>query len=150
MYLANNNNAVKKLVNLLTESTDDLLKNISRLLKECAENAEVTKQIDQFDGIRLLWSLLKNKSPEIQTCAAWALVPCLRNAQNAGTLARSFVGGLELVVNLLQSNNEHVLAAICALIVEIAQDEENLGIISDHGAVKLLSDLIKTDDQSLR
>ena len=57
-------------------------------------------------------------------------------------MVRSFVGGLELIVALLKSNNVEVLASVCAAIAEIAKDEENLAVITDHGVVKLLSNLV--------
>lgn len=59
-------------------------------------------------------------------------------------MVRSFVGGLELVVNLLKSDNKEVLAAICAVITNIAKDQENLAVITDHGVVPLLSKLTNT------
>lgn len=37
-------------------------------------------------------------------------------------MVRSFVGGLELVVNLLKSDNKEVLASVCAAITNIAKD----------------------------
>ena len=57
-------------------------------------------------------------------------------------MVRSFVGGLELIVSLLKSHDVHVLASVCAAIAEIAKDEENLAVITDHGVVKLLSHLV--------
>jgi len=57
-------------------------------------------------------------------------------------MVRSFVGGLELIVSLLKSNEVGVLASVCAAIAEIAKDEENLAVITDHGVVKLLSNLV--------
>lgn len=56
-------------------------------------------------------------------------------------MVRSFVGGLELIVSLLKSKDVEVLASVCAAIAEIAKDEENLAVITDHGVVKLLSNL---------
>ena len=56
-------------------------------------------------------------------------------------MVRSFVGGLELIVSLLKSKDVEVLASIYAAIAEIAKDEENLAVITDHGVVKLLSSL---------
>lgn len=46
-------------------------------------------------------------------------------------MVRSFVGGLELVVNLLKSDNKEVLASVCAAITNIAKDQENLAVITD-------------------
>lgn len=57
---------------------------------------------------------------------------------------RSFVGGLELIVGLLKSPDSEVLAGICAAIAKIAKDEENLGVITDHGVVSLLAQLTYT------
>ena len=94
------------------------------------------KQIDQLDGVRLLWSLLKNPSPQVQASAAKALCPCIENAAEAGEMVRSFVGGLELVVSLLKSDNTDVLVSVCAAIAQIAKDEENLAVITDHGTVR--------------
>uniref|UniRef100_A0A183ACB8 Armadillo repeat-containing protein 6 n=1 Tax=Echinostoma caproni TaxID=27848 RepID=A0A183ACB8_9TREM len=67
--------------------------------------------------------------------------------QDAGEMVRSFVGGLELIVSLLKSNNLDVLAAVCAAVSKIAVDEENLAVITDHGVVPLLSRLTCTDTE---
>lgn len=86
----------------------------------------------------------------MQAAAAWALVPCVKNALDSGEMVRCFVGGLELIVNLLKSTDTTVLASVCAAIAVVAQDRENLGIISDHGVVPLLVNLINTEDELLR
>jgi len=64
--------------------------------------------------------------------------------QDAGEMVRSFVGGLELIVSLLKSDNKEVLAAVCAAIANIANDEENLAVITDHGVVPMLAKLAPT------
>ena len=64
--------------------------------------------------------------------------------QDSGELVRSFVGGLELIVGLLKSSETEVLASVCAALAKIAQDEENLGVITDHGVVPLLAKLTNT------
>ncbi|KAL7976528.1 hypothetical protein Chor_008477, partial [Crotalus horridus] len=69
---------------------------------------------------------------------------------DAGEMVRSFVGGLELIVNLLKSENKEVLASVCAAITNIAKDEENLAVITDHGVVPLLSKLANTNNDKLR
>lgn len=43
-------------------------------------------------------------------------------AKYAGEMVRSFVGGLELIVSLLKSKNESVLASVCAATALIAKD----------------------------
>lgn len=63
-------------------------------------------------------------------------------SQEAGELVRSFVGGLELIVSLLKSDDTKVLACVCAAISKVATDRENLAVISDHGVVRLLAQLV--------
>ena len=64
--------------------------------------------------------------------------------QYAGEMVRSFVGGMELIVNLLKSTNKEVLASACAAITKIAIDKENLAVITDYGVVAMLADLTNT------
>lgn len=87
---------------------------------------------------------------QVQANAAWSLVPCIKNATDSGEMVRCFVGGLELIVNLLKSRDNHVLACVCAAIAEVAKDIENLAVITDHGAVGMLVDLVDTEDVELR
>lgn len=101
------------------------------------------QEINELDGVRLVWSLLKNDSKKVQTNAALALSPCVQNAADSGEMVRSFVGALELTVDLLDSDDRNVLAAVCAAIATIARDHENLAVISDHGVVGKLSKLGK-------
>lgn len=37
--------------------------------------------IDECDGVRLVWSLLKNPCPDVQSSAAWALCPCIEHTK---------------------------------------------------------------------
>lgn len=39
---------------------------------------------------------------QVQANAAWSLVPCIRYATDSGEMVRCFVGGLEIIVNLLK------------------------------------------------
>ncbi|KER33955.1 hypothetical protein T265_00387 [Opisthorchis viverrini] len=141
---------IPPLVSLLTRTNQDLLINTTRAIEKCAGEPESMSIIESLDGVRLLWSLLKNPNPEVQSGAAWAICPCIENAKDAGEMVRSFVGGLELIVSLLRSNNMDVLAAVCAAVSKIAVDEENLAVITDHGVVALLSRLTCTKDDKLR
>ena len=65
-------------------------------------------------------------------------------------MVRSFVGGLELIVSLLRSEDKEVLAGVCAAIANIANDEENLAVITDHGVVPMLAVLTNTVRQIKR
>ncbi|KAJ8395026.1 hypothetical protein AAFF_G00039770 [Aldrovandia affinis] len=141
---------IQPLVELLTGTNQALLVNVTKAVGACATEPENMAIIDQLDGVRLLWSLLKNPNPDVQASAAWAICPCIENAKDAGEMVRSFVGGLELIVNLLRSTNREVLASVCAAIAKIAKDEENLAVITDHGVVPMLSNLTNTTDDMLR
>ncbi|XP_029866543.1 outer dynein arm-docking complex subunit 2 isoform X2 [Aquila chrysaetos chrysaetos] len=135
---------IPPLVKLLTGTDQALLVNVTKAVGACATEPENMMIIDRLDGVRLLWSLLKNPNPDVQASAAWAICPCIENTKDAGEMVRSFVGGLELIVNLLKSKNKEVLASVCAAITNIAKDEENLAVITDHGVVPLLSKLANT------
>ncbi|XP_023404592.1 outer dynein arm-docking complex subunit 2 isoform X2 [Loxodonta africana] len=141
---------IQPLVNLLVGINQSLLVNVTKAVGACAVEPENMMIIDRLDGVRLLWSLLKNPHPDVKASAAWALCPCIENAKDAGEMVRSFVGGLELVVNLLKSDNKEVLASVCAAITNIAKDQENLAVITDHGVVPLLSKLANTNNDKLR
>lgn len=72
--------AIKPLVLHLNGTHQPLLRNVARALNECAKDKECMLEIEELDGVRLIWSLLKNDSPEVQAEAAWALCPCIMNA----------------------------------------------------------------------
>ncbi|KAG8226088.1 hypothetical protein J437_LFUL006395 [Ladona fulva] len=136
---------IPPLVSLLSGGTNaSLLENAARALGEAAEELESMEIIEQLDGVRMVWSMLKRPYPAVQAAAAAALCPCIQNAKDSGEMVRSFVGGLELIVGLLRSTDKRVLAAVCAALSIIAIDRENLAVITDHGVVPLLSDLVLT------
>jgi len=141
---------ISLLVNLLTGTNNQLLIKTCKALAQCAKDQDNINIIEKLDGVRLLWSLLKNTNPRVQTAAAWAICPCIKNIPDSGEIVRNFVGGLELVVSLLKSNDVEVLASVCAAISEIARDEENLAVITDHGVVPMLASLTNTNDDLLR
>ncbi|NXA15491.1 ARMC4 protein, partial [Sapayoa aenigma] len=141
---------IPPIVKLLTVTDQALLVNVNKAVGACATEPENMMIIDSLDGVRLLWSLLKNPNPDVQASAAWALCPCIENAKDSGEMVRSFVGGLELIVNLLKSKNKEVLTSVCAAIANIAKDEENLAVMTDHGVVPLLSKLANTNDNKLK
>ncbi|XP_008279473.1 armadillo repeat-containing protein 4 [Stegastes partitus] len=141
---------IKPLVNLLTGTDQALLVNVTKAVGACATDKDNMTIIQQLDGVRLVWSLLKNPSPDVQSSAAWALCPCIENAKDAGEMVRSLVGGLTLILYLLKSTNNEVLASICAAITKIARDEDNLAVITDLGVIPLLTKLTDTTDDRLR
>lgn len=126
---------LSQLVNLLNSTYEPLLENVTRALGECAKDIESMHILEQLDAVRLIWSLLKNPCARVQAWATWALCPCIKNARNSGELVRSFVGAMELVVGLLKSNDTFVLSAACAAVATIANDKNNLAVLSDHKGI---------------
>ena len=143
-------NGITPLVNLLTRTDPNLLVNVTKAVGACSLDSDCMATIDRLDGVRLLWSLLKSPNPAVQASAAWAISPCIEHAKDAGEMVRSFVGGLELIVSLLKSDNTEVLASVCAALANIANDEENLAVITDHGVVPMLAKLTNTKDDRLK
>ncbi|XP_017879578.1 armadillo repeat-containing protein gudu [Ceratina calcarata] len=148
------NDGLPNLIKLLSSTYEPLLENVPLVIKECAKDERCMDIINDpehvNDGVRLVWSLLKHPSDKIKRNACLALVPCIKYAKDSPEMVRAFVGGLELTVSLLDSGNSSVLSAVCATIAEIAMDQENLGILSDHGVVEKLAHLVQTEDEELR
>lgn len=94
----------------------------------------------------LVWPCFRSHPPP----CLYAGAPLTRflHIQDAGEKVRSVVGGLELIVNLLKSTNKEVHASICATIVNISKDMENLALLTDHGVVPLLAKLTNTVSMS--
>lgn len=143
-------NGIPLLVNLLNSNWPPLLENVPKVLCQSAQEENSMHIIEELDGVRLIWSLLKHKSPRVQSAAAWALVPCVTNASDSGEMVRSFVGGLELIVKLLNSEDIEVLAAVCAALAVVSNDRENLAVITDHGLIPMLVKHIHTKDELLQ
>ncbi|XP_042211948.1 outer dynein arm-docking complex subunit 2-like isoform X2 [Homarus americanus] len=133
---------VTTLIQLLRRTSDKLLLNVTRALGSCAAEEEALSALLQQDGLRLLWSHLKNPNCRVQASAANAICTCLQQeTEGLAEVVRSLVGGIELLVSLLESESEAVLSAVCAAIARIARDPQNLAIMTDYGAVTSLSRL---------
>ncbi|XP_064087331.1 outer dynein arm-docking complex subunit 2-like [Macrobrachium nipponense] len=142
---------VTTLIQLLRRTSDKLLLNVTRALGSCAADNDALDALLQQDGLRLLWSHLKNPNCRVQASAANAICTCLqRETEELAEVVRSLVGGIELLVSLLESDSEAVLSAVCAAIAKIAQDPQNLAIMTDYGAVTSLSKLAVRENDSLR
>lgn len=72
---------IPPLIQLLNWTNQPLLENVASVLGECANDEESMDIIEELDGVRLVWSLLKNSSPRVQANAAWALCPMIHNAK---------------------------------------------------------------------
>lgn len=114
----------------------------------CTEKSNLTKLME-LKGIRILWSLMKSPFSGVQAAATRALVPFLQS-ENSPSIVRTFVDGLDLLVDLLRSNDPEVQASACMAITEVAKDKENLAVMTDLGLVELLSRLLSSKFDSVR
>ncbi|RXG73356.1 Armadillo repeat-containing protein 4 [Armadillidium vulgare] len=95
---------VVRLLELLQSNSDKLLLNVAKALDSCAKNGEALDQLLEKEGLRLLWSHLKSPNEKIQASAANAICTCLRQEKEGlAEVVRSLVGGIELLVALLES-----------------------------------------------
>ncbi|XP_031549990.1 armadillo repeat-containing protein 4-like [Actinia tenebrosa] len=140
----------KTLVKLSTTPNEKLVEQVSRAIAASSKYRECRDLINHLDGLRLLWSLLKSNNPKVVSSAAWGIYGLTEDTPDAWENARSFVGGLELIVNLLKSDDIEVLTSICAAISNIANDYENIGVLQDYGVVPLLAKMTSINDMELR
>ena len=56
---------VSVLIKLLNTTNAGLLVNASTALGRCADDRDIFKTINDMDGVRLLWSLLKHNSNRV-------------------------------------------------------------------------------------
>lgn len=137
-------------IKFLSYSFEPLLQNSSAVLTECAKNTDYAKKLDDLDGTRLLWSLLRNPCSHVKANASWALCEYIQRDDNSGKVIRSLVCALELVASLLKSNDNIVLASTCALISHIAKDQYNLAILSEYDVIAQLAKLVYDKDEHLQ
>lgn len=126
-------------------------------------------QIEEGDGIRQIWSLLRHKSKQVRVAAAWTLVPLLRNTPDSGEIVKFLIGGFDLVIELLKSQDNEILAgncrleipickmlcllfflAACALLAEIATDLENLNVLTHFELIPLLTRLFNSKNDQVQ
>jgi len=65
-------------------------------------------------------------------------------------MVRNYVGGLEALVQLLNSEAIEVQAAVCEAIAAIATSSENLAIMSDQNVVQYLSRIAIAQQRQVR
>lgn len=132
----------------ITESA--VLVNATRLLAISAKEGSCRSTILHTDGLRLLWSLLKFPDPKVVAGAADAIGACVVDEEESADIVRSFVGGLQLITNLLRSDDKQVLMSVNRAIINIGKDRENLSILTDYEVVPLLVQLVNTEDEELK
>ncbi|OHS94331.1 Armadillo/beta-catenin-like repeat family protein [Tritrichomonas foetus] len=142
-------NLIPDLIEYLHSTDYDFVIYSAKAIGACCTEKENLSRLMQLNGVRILWSLMKSPSSGVQAAATRALVPFLQS-ETAPSVVRTFVDGLDLVVNLLKSNDSDVQASACMAISEIAKDQENLAVMTDLGLVELLSRLLSTKLDDVR
>lgn len=137
-------NAIPPLIGLLTINNPLLLVNATKAVGQLARDDAARQDMDAQDGFRLVWSLLKHPSSLVQASAAWAICPYVESNKDSGDIVRNFVGGLEALVKLLQSDDIQVQSAVSQAVSTIAKSMENLAIMTDHGVCQYLARLAPT------
>lgn len=137
-------------ISFLNYSYEPLLQNASAILVECCKDEVYAKRLDELEGTRLLWSLLKNPNSHVKANASWALCEYIQKDENSGKVIRSLVCALELVASLLKSTDNVVLASTCALISHVAKDENNLAILTEYNVIPQLARLVNDNDEHLQ
>jgi len=57
------------------------LVNATKAVGELAVDNETRREMDQHDGFRLVWSLLKHPNYMVQASAAWAICPYVESSK---------------------------------------------------------------------
>eukprot|EP00899_Mesostigma_viride_P020350 jgi/Mesvir1/28316/Mv04836-RA.1 len=142
--------AIPTLVALLEETNEGLKSTAAAVLGMCAQDAACRRQILQLDGIRLLWSLIKIPSPTVQACGARALSQCVDDDECLKLVDESFVGSLQVLVDLLTSEHSNVQASICAAVAKVAKGGNILSVMTEQGVLSALASLTSTDSDDVR
>lgn len=138
------------LVDILNIPNEELTGTAARAIAACAVDTACRSVFNRLECLRLLWSLLKSRNNKVVAGAAWAVYRLMQDTPEAWEIARSFVGGLDLIVGLLKSDDLEVLTSACAVISVIACDRENLGVLTDYDVVSHLAYLTNKKDTLLR
>ncbi|OHS93162.1 Armadillo/beta-catenin-like repeat family protein [Tritrichomonas foetus] len=142
-------NLIPDLIDYLNNTDPDFVIYAAKAIGACCKEKQNLQNLTNLNGIRILWSLMKSPYNGVQAAATSALVPFLQS-ENSPSVVRTFVDGLDLLVDLLRSNDPDVQASACMAITEVAKDKENLAVMTDLGLVELLSRLLSTKLDSVR
>lgn len=142
-------NLIPDLIEYLNNTDPDFVIYAAKAIGACCREKQNLQRLTDLNGIRILWSLMKSPYSGVQAAATSALVPFLQS-EKAPAVVRTFVDGLDLLVDLLRSNDPEVQASACMAITEVAKDKENLAVMTDLGLVELLSRLLSTKLDSVR
>lgn len=144
------NNGIETLIGLLHTTHTPLIMHLNKALATASSDNDCLAILEKHNALRFMWSHLQNEDPSILTNTAWQLTTILKTMQNSSMYIRSLVGGMQVVVERLSSKHTRALTAICALIVVLCEESDNLRTLTDYQVVDELSKLTGTKCRRLR
>ncbi|KAG8190674.1 hypothetical protein JTE90_001283 [Oedothorax gibbosus] len=144
------NNGIETLIGLLHTTHPPLIMHLNKALASASNDVDCLAILQKHNALRFMWSHLQSEDPSLLTNTAWQLATVLKNMQKSSMHIRSLVGGIQVLVERLQSKHTRVLTAVCALIVVLCKDTDNLRTLTDYRVVDRLSKLTDTKCRRLR
>ncbi|GFT01440.1 armadillo repeat-containing protein 4 [Nephila pilipes] len=144
------NNGIEALIGLLHTTHPPLIMHLNKALATTSADNECLMIIEKQDALRLIWSHLKHENPSVKANAAWQLASILKNIEHSARYIRSLVGGIQVLIECLNTKHTRVLTSVCALIVVLCKETDNLRILTNYQVVEHLSKLTKTKCRRLR
>ncbi|XP_015918803.1 outer dynein arm-docking complex subunit 2-like [Parasteatoda tepidariorum] len=144
------NNGIETLIGLLHTTHPPLIMHLNKALAIASDDNDCLQIMEKHDALRLIWSHLKNENPSVVSNTAWQLAAIMKNFINSAAYVRSLVGGVQVLMERLRGEHNRVSTPICALIVVLSQDPENVRILTDYKVVHCLSELTNTTCRRLR
>ncbi|GIY01337.1 armadillo repeat-containing protein 4 [Caerostris darwini] len=144
------NNGIEVLIGLLHTTHPPLIMHLNKALANSSPDSECLAIIERLNAVRLIWSHLKHDNPSVKANAAWQLASILKNIEQSSRYVRSLIGGVQVLMECLNTKHTRVLTSICALIVVLCKDSDNLSILTNYHVVQNLSRLTRTKCRRLR
>jgi hypothetical protein len=129
------------LIKLLSKSSTRVVVSSCHAIHMMTLEPAAARQFAEMDGIRICWTHLKNPSADIQAASALALIPCLSQEKTIQDV-QSFVGGISLLVSLLDSPSPAVRASVAGCIARIGVLEHNTVIMTELAVVPKLAAIV--------
>ncbi|GFY75782.1 armadillo repeat-containing protein 4 [Trichonephila inaurata madagascariensis] len=144
------NNGIEALIGLLHTTHPPLIMHLNKALATSSTDNECLMIIEKQDALRLMWSHLKHECFSVQANAAWQLSSILKNIEHSARYVRSLVGGIQVLMECLTTEHTRVSTSVCALIVVLCKETDNLKILTNYQVVEHLSRLTGTRCRRLR
>lgn len=131
---------IAPLINVLSDSNDGAVSNAAAVLTNLAHNEAIRKEVWEKGVIKALVDALKaTKNETIQSNVSLAVANYVCNPESRSTLRQ--VGGVEPLVQLLNSGTSEVVRNASWAVFVCAADEATAQEICIHGGLKILQEI---------